>query len=149
MFQKSINMAVAHLSKLQLHRLVVRSGSSSCWGRRLRHYLISDEQHIVDEWCLGQRHDVVVYWFWRPDAVSGQHPWPCNQDYLHHHWNCRRLWQPVCDHRPIPVHQSQRKGRSIFSTITFVFLRLYLYAYFVFISPSMHWGQKWILYDYL
>jgi len=71
-----------------------------------------DGECIISKWCLEQRHDDLVegWRWWCSVAVSGQHPWPCTQDHLHHHRNCRSPGQPVRSCRLHLIHQDHWQG---------------------------------------
>jgi len=68
-----------------------------------------DGERVDVEWCLEQRHDVLVA-VRRSDVVLVEHPWPCTQGHLHRHRNCRDHWQPVCARRLLLVHQDHWQG---------------------------------------
>jgi len=55
--------------------------------------LSSDGEHIVAEWCLKQRHHVLV-WRWQ-SFLPFLHSWPCTQSHLHGDRKCRHPWQLV------------------------------------------------------
>ena len=74
------------------------------------HNFRSNDERIVFNGCLEQRHDVFVG-RWRCGVEHFLRQWPCSQDHPLHHRDCRHHWQPVCHHHLHFLYQDCGQGR--------------------------------------